>query len=141
MSNRGDFGTPLCVLISATLITEERDAKHNPQESIPSQGFPCCQLFDTNSIFIFDMRFVLRNDCTCVSSEAQVIWALGAKALRLHVGFYFCLLAFKIRERDSSQAEDRTGQDFAILVSHFLCLHHTGNPKICKKMNFKEKKL
>lgn len=45
MSNRGDFGTPLCVLISATLITEEWDAKHNPQEPIPSQGFPLLSAF------------------------------------------------------------------------------------------------
>lgn len=99
-----------------------------------ARASPCCQLFDTNSIFIFDMRFVLRNDCTCVSSEAQVIWALGAKALRLHVGIYFCLLAFKIRERDSSQAEDREQGKILPFLFHtsFACTTQE-TPKDVKK--------
>lgn len=70
---------------------------------------PWLSVFLHGSIFVFDMRFVLRNECSRVSSEAQVIWDLGTTALSLHRGIYFSCLAFRIRkrQRDSGQAEDR----------------------------------
>lgn len=92
------------------LITEERDPKREP---VLSQGFPGRQLFRTSGIFTFDSTFVLRNDRTCVSSGAQVIWALvswalGTKALSLHSGIYFCPLVFQIRTETMAAAKETT---------------------------------
>lgn len=61
--------THLAVLLSAALITEEWDPKRDPHEPVLSQGR---QLFHTSGIFTFDLRFVLRNNCTCISSGTQV---------------------------------------------------------------------
>ena len=115
---RGFWDTSLCPHFSYA-DNRGAESKHDPYKPIPSQGFPCCQIFHTSSIFIFDMRFVLRNDCTWVSSEAQLIWALGTKALSLHGGIYFCLLAFKIRKKSVTVAKQRTENRARFCHSYF----------------------